>query len=794
MKQAIIPEQAGTNLQLPPLLKEQPKYMKRFILLFLVWALLMPVFQGLAQQKDGVPIGSWRVHLPNNQANTVADAGDKIYCATEYGLFYFDKEYGNITRLSRADGLNDARISTIGYDEQTKTLLIAYQNANIDLIRDNTIINVNEILRTAIPGAKTINHVYFRNRIAYLACSFGVVVLDLVKFEVKDTYKNIGPNGQILDIYASTTFNDSLFLATSNGVMAGKLSQNLLDFNNWRTFGTNKGLPPVRSGHAYRSIITTRNGVFAGVEREDVYQYRNGQWSAIGEGGSEYYKLQDAGTGLLISKKQEVVLRSAGSQREVFTDSLIREPKSAIQDNAGDIWIADYGNGLLHFSGRTRTVRQLLPDGPSNSSVFSLYADNESVLLIGGGYLSGGVVAMANNLGFDEFKDGEWRTYGSRQFNDTLKYPEFPDIVSAARARGSNKLYLASYGRGLLEWSGPGNFKVYNNFNSPLVSAIPGNPHYVRLGDVAADAQGNIWITNRNEPVFNVPSLHVLRKDGTWQSYVISPLAQGSNVLGLVIDDNGYKWMAVAHHASNGGIFVYDDKNNQSKFLSQNLPDAMVNTMVKDLSGDIWVGTNKGVAVYANTSQVFRSETYGPRTPIVERRPLLEGQVVRTIAVDGGNRKWIGTDAGVWLFNDDGDEAIASFTTKNSPLLSDKITDITVNHRTGEVFIGTDAGLISYRGTATLTEGKPECTQVFPNPVRPGFSGLVGISGLPNNAQVKITDVSGKLVYETEAAGGSAAWNLADYNGRRVKAGVYLVLSANADGSEHCISKIAVIE
>ena len=161
--------------------------------------------------------------------------------------------------------------------------------------------------------------------------------------------------------------------------------------------------------------------------------------------------------------------------------------------------------------------------------------------------------------------------------------------------------------------------------------------------------------------------------------------------------------------------------------------------------------------------------------------------------MDGGDRKWFGTDHGLWLFSPDADEALLHFTTANSPLPSNRIVDVAVNDKTGEVFVATDAGLVSYRGAATVTEGAPSCAQAFPNPVRPGFNGQVGISGLANNAQVKITDVAGKLVYSTRATGGAVTWDLNDANGRRVRSGVYLVLSADANGSNGCVSKVAVL-
>ncbi|KAA5539515.1 type IX secretion system anionic LPS delivery protein PorZ [Adhaeribacter rhizoryzae] len=223
------------------------------------------------------------------------------------------------------------------------------------------------------------------------------------------------------------------------------------------------------------------------------------------------------------------------------------------------------------------------------------------------------------------------------------------------------------------------------------------------------------------------------------------------------------------------------------------LPGSDVYALVKDKSGAIWAGTDKGIAVFYEPENIFTSNTIAATIPNLNRRPLLENELVRTIAVDGGNRKWVGTDNGLWLFSEEGETAVAQFTTENSPLPANKIQDIAINQSTGEVFVSTELGLVSFRGTATETIGKPDCAAVFPNPVRPGYTGLVGISGLANNALVKITDVTGNLVYQAQATGGTLAWDLRDAKGKRVKSGVYLAFSSTPDDKQSCTSKIAVI-
>jgi ligand-binding sensor domain-containing protein len=249
--------------------------------------------------------------------------------------------------------------------------------------------------------------------------------------------------------------------------------------------------------------------------------------------------------------------------------------------------------------------------------------------------------------------------------------------------------------------------------------------------------------------------------------------------------------------ARSAGILVYNETGSKSRFLSTgigsgNLPHGFVTAIEKDKKGQIWIGTKAGVAVYYDPSKIFTAGT-DAATPIYQQYPLLFGEYITCIEVDGGNRKWIGTHNGLWLFNEDGTQVIANFTTKNSLLLSDFVTDLEINSQTGELFIATDKGIISYRTDATEGSDAFKDVKVFPNPVTENFNGLVGISGLAANANVKITDIYGNLVYETTAHGGTASWNVKNYNGVPAVSGVYLIYSVTSDGTEGFVSKIAVL-
>ncbi len=180
--------------------------------------------------------------------------------------------------------------------------------------------------------------------------------------------------------------------------------------------------------------------------------------------------------------------------------------------------------------------------------------------------------------------------------------------------------------------------------------------------------------------------------------------------------------------------------------------------------------------------------------PIFENRYLLQDEKITAIEVDGGNRKWIGTERGVWLFNSTGEELVYNFTSENSPLLSNNIVDIEIDKGTGEVFFATDKGIVSFRSDATVGNTSFDDVKIFPNPVTPDFRGSVGISGLITDAIVKITDVSGKLVWETRRKavplpGGYVIILVTLYS-----TGVYLMFASTEDGSSRIVGKLAVID
>jgi streptogramin lyase len=764
---------------------------------------LLLAVAALGQSTAG--FGDWQLHLPTNRATSVADVGSRVYVATEDAFFYYDKELSTTRLLSRRDGLHDVGVSALAYDSVTQQLVVAYRNTNLDILRlsDGAILNIGDIVRKEIQGTKSINQISISNKTAYLACSFGIVAVDLAKLEIRDSYTNIGPGGSVVQVYATAASNGVLVAATSAGVLRARLTDNLLDYRAWTTDFA------ARSGNPFRTLAVHNGLIYLGINGDRLYRYNpatpaSGWQVAPGPSGVEFRQLASSRAGLLVTDNQKIsVLNPTTGAAAVLRPALLRDPRAALRAKDGSFFVADFANGLLKITADGQQAEQFITNAPASTKSFSILTDarTNTVDVFSGAYGDRYLQERAQ-VGFYEYAQGQWTTVSAA----TLPAAQYPNLLDPVRGTRTpdGTLYVASYGNGLMEWKGPGNFRLFNptaGLPNPLRSPIA-DVTYTRVTDIAADATGKVWVVNRHQ-IAGTSGLFVFDPAAT--AWTTVPYFTGSeNLDRLALDQVGGVWVSRARApiGTTPGIVAYNPESGSIRYFtdSNGLPSSFIYDIVTDRQGALWVATDKGPAVFSDPISAFDpGSDLAFQLPYVTRGEgsgfvALRDEAVRCIAVDGGNRKWFGTDRGLWLFNEDATEAIGHFTVDNSPLPSNRIVDVAVNDKTGEVFVATDAGVVAYRGSATVTEGKPSCAKVSPNPVRTNFTGQVGISGLANNGLVKITDVTGKLVYQTRATGGTVVWNLTDYNSRKVQSGVYLVLSSDADGKNGCISKIAVVE
>ena len=761
--------------------------------------LLFFVFHLSAQQ---IAIGEWRDHLPYNTCISVTEAENIIYCATLYNLFSYDKDDNSIQRMTKISGLSDIGISTINYNKKYKTLVIAYNNTNIDLIQNDEIINISDIKRKSILGNKTINNILFIDKYAYLSCGFGIVVLDYLKKEIKDTYY-IGPDGNHINVLDLTFDDTKFYAATESGIFSASINdENLANFAAW-TKDTLIHYPNAK----YNLIEEYNNKIFANnsnsaYNTDTVFVFDGVSW--------DYFDSTITETMFDISEYYEHLVFSSNGGIRIYDTTLTNEsiiwtynpgipsPRDAIIDKDDFVWIADNNYGLVKNINIWRS-ESIKPNGPSSKNVVAMsLKGNDLWVATGGKSPPWGNLWM--NEGIFSFIDEDWETYNYKNISilDTIR-----DFVAVAvNPNNTKQVFVGTWGYGIIEFNN-GNFtKFYNKTNSTLQEPL-NHSGWIGVTGLCFDEFNNLWATDSS----CTNALSVRKSDGSWKSFSLSPLVIEDIVGDLIIDSYNQKWIIMPR---GHGIIVYNDNNtidnvsdDNFKKLNNvigngNLPSNDIFCLAQDLDGEIWVGTGKGITVFYSPENVFSNTDFDYQQILVEQdgvaNYLLETETITAIAVDGSNKKWIGTQrAGVFLMSEDGTKQIHHFTEDNSPLFSNAITSIAINHESGEVFFGTNNGIISYKGKATEGGETHQDVYAYPNPVKENYNGYIAIKGLVQNAHVKITDISGTLIYKTIAEGGQAVWDGKNFNGERAHSGVYLVFSSNDDGSETLVTKILFI-
>jgi Tfp pilus assembly protein FimT len=463
----------------------------------------------------------------------------------------------------------------------------------------------------------------------------------------------------------------------------------------------------------------------------------------------------------------------------------------AIVDNE-DIWIADLGSGLIIGKNMSDFSALTLP-GPASNNAFYVTSFNGRTVICGGA-----TDVSWNNQGrplqISIHENNNWVSLPSGTIVDPMRALIDPD--------NNNHMFVSTWGGGLLEYENNNLIKQYTEANSPLLTIIPGRP-YVRICGLAMDKSTNLWLTQTGVQ----GSIKVLKSDGSW---IVNPLTIDAPTIGDIISTaKGQKWIILPRGY---GLFILDDNKTPDVFTddqhkkmlvqdTENQVISFVYSIAEDLDGNIWVGTDQGPVIYFNPENVFDSDLKASRIKIPRNDGtnladyMLKTESITSIAVDGANRKWLGTaSSGAYLLSPDGTTQIKNFNEQNSPLLSNSIITLVVDNKTGEVWFGTSKGVQSYRGDATTGGERFTKVYTFPNPVREDFRGNVTITGLLKDSQIRITDISGNLVFETVSDGGQATWDLKTYNGRRVTTGVYLIFCASKDGSQSYVTKMLVIK
>ena len=769
---------------------------RRFTLFILSW-----LISSFAIAQNGVSIGNWRTHLPYHRVIGVEPVGNKIYAATQYELFYYDTEDNSVNILNKINGLSDIGISTIGYNQSQRKLFVAYTNANVDLIDyEGNIHNMSDIKDKNIVGNKSINNVFFDDDLAYVACGFGIVVFDLKKDEVKDTYY-IGNQGDMVNVTDVAFYNGRIYACTDDGMYyAAQDAQNLANFAAWH-FDNSLIHPHL----AYTEmevfggkLLLNYNG---GYNTDTVFMYDGSHWSYFEKANvSEKREFRAYDDCLLVTNRYNVSVydRNLVQQHSIHSPGGGIEPFSAALDNTGHYWIGDNKRGLIKTSDGWNNM-DVKPNGTASKNVFELKACGNQVWIATGGHAANWSKRYMRE-GVARF-DGMWTILNQNTLPDLEAYTDF--ICTATDPNNPSVTYVGTWGHGILKFKDDELVEVYNADNSSLEYWVS-DPNLINISGLGFDSKGNLWVANTGAANL----LSVMEPNGDWHSYNLGGSLSAIDIGTMLIDNNDYKWII----RRNGEVIVFNDNgtldnpsDDQAKILNTATGNGKllgsVSCLTVDNDGALWFGTDKGPCLISDTRKIFNGESFDATQVRVPRNDgtlqfdyLFDGSnVLSMAAMEGADQIWFGLESGVYLMSFDGNpKELHYFNTDNSPLLDNAVSTMAID-KSGEVFFGTASGVISYRGEYATPEPIISDVVAYPNPVRPGYHGFVGIKGLVSNSLVRITTVDGTFVTQLISEGGQAVWDCTTINGEKVEPGVYLIFVSTKRGTDKFATKILIM-
>jgi hypothetical protein len=769
--------------------------MLRLCMLFGLWLVALHTNAQLR------PLGSWKVFMPYGSSQAIAVAGDKLFSAAEKSIFSYNLETGEVRTYDKHTGLSDVGIKTLACSEDGSIVGVAYNNGNLDFIYNETeIYNIPFIRNENVSGSVSINQLYFKNGNCYVSTDIGISVINLQKREISNTYI-IGSTGGQVRVYATAIDNNMIYAATQEGVKHAPLnSPNLQNFSVWSLYTAADGIPAKQSRH----VAAVNGNVYAsirGTATDTLYHYNGTTWSKLYYDSAHILTSMHVFGGTVFYTAWKESDPKGGVNGKIdATGTLTYEPTQNhgrptqwLQYN-GITWEADLWAGL--FKVQNGDYQRIIPDGPRSTNVWDIHVVNDALYIAPGG--------VDDSWGFTYNVDGffiyQYNRWVERNVYTDGNMDNFFDILNVAPVPSNDKVYFASFMSGLVEYGISQKYVITYNKSNSILEGTSGDTARSRVSAVASDKRGNVFIGNAGA----TRPIKAITPQGTWKQFNVP--YNFALMKKMVFDDYNQLW-APLRGGSNGVLVwsygndlddVSDDKVRllKSGRGNGNLPDDNAYCAVMDKEGNMWVGTNQGIGIYYCASNIFSSNGCDADQIKVERDGfigfLFGNEAVRAIAVDAANRKWIGTTNGVWLISADGKEELLRFNTDNSPMPSNQVTSIAVDDATGEVYIGTIGGMVSYQGDALGACQNCDDALVYPNPVKPDYEGPIAIKGLAENAYVKITDVTGTLIYQGRANGTQMIWDGKGYKGERAKSGIYLVFSSTDLGKERAIARIVI--
>lgn len=749
-------------------------------------------FFGLAQ--NDIPIGAWKSYLPANTGYYVTESPNYIFYVSNKSLTRFDKTTLQATFLSTLDGLSDINVRLAVYNEEFNALLIIYENSNIDIIYENEIVNINNIVRNNnIQGDKTIFNVYFDKETAYLSTGFGIVAVDLIDALITTSVRT--PQ-KVTDF---CIYNESYY-ASMNGEVYSLPRSSIFNFQFWSLWELSNSELELPIGIEYLEIFEEK--LYAASKR-NLYLNDGDTTLTLFEGSDKNsIPYLQKGFNYLMAG----ILQSDGNDHVRFYKAdnsfLVSAPchgilSHSIETSDGRIFYGDRFGGFRYAETPEASCNFIFFNGPAHAESRDILFKGNTLAVAGGGPNSSFQYTYTQN-GFYFLKDGQW-TNVSPGNTPELRNPTIFHYYKVEIDPDNDIIYVGTYWSGIVKYES-GIVTVLEDSTSCLEGAVGDNKRE-RITGLYLDDNKDLWVSNYAAP----SGLKVFRKDGFCESWDVP---SSSTLADMVMDQVGLLWIRVA--GNDAGLLVFDqgdpmdDSDDRFKVVSSSnsaLPNNDVTALTVSRNGNVWVGTSDGLVLFACGRSVF--EFNCSSQPIVDPDGdgigdfLLDDVEINAVITDGANRVWVGTDGGIIVLSPSGSEQVMQFNTDNSPLFSNEIVDFTFDEETGIMYIATGEGLMAYRTEST---GAVPIAQTdiyaYPNPVYPEHTGPIAIKGVFEDAIVKITDLKGRLLFETEALGGQAIWDGTQWNGDRVASGVYLAwISGRSDFTKpmDAVVKIVVI-
>ena len=742
----------------------------------------------------------WTGYFSFVSVKSISQGNDKMFGASQNAIFTYDLSTKEIATISTINGLAGEPISTIYYSESNNLLVIGYESGLIEIVIDDEedVLSVVDILDkpTIPPDKKRINHFNEKDGNLYVSTQYGISVFDLEALEFGDTYF-IGDSGTQINITQTTIDGPYIFAASAQeGIRRAMYEDDdLIDFQNWSTITTG-GFNGIQTLEESLYVLNTANTVFR--------MTFDGVLTNVGSFSSDVVDFKSNNGLLTVTTLNEIQAYSEGFELQAtvtnIPDLTYKLQSGYVFNNA--FYLGTKEIGMIEVPFDSSAEEQILPDGPLLNNSFAIDASPGQLWTVFGEVSSSYNPFPLNYRGISNLRDGVWTNISYDDLSAIFDGKPINDLVKVTiNPNDPSETYISSFHKGLLKIEDQTPVFLFDQSNSALeYPPFASNAGMgVRLYGSDFDRQGNLWFLQSR---YN-KGLIKLSPGGQFQKIDVSGIIDGE-------DEQAFNQLAVSRTGTvffgtgESGLIGYNPNNGRFNRIEDgegngNIPRSSVRALAFDNQNRLWIGTPRGLRVLFNVGGFFEDGAEIDAQPIIiledgVPQELLFELFITDIEVDGANNKWIATStSGVFYLSANGQETLLRFTKDNSPLPSNNVQDIAIDSFSGNVYFATVNGLVAFNGTSTAPRDNLDEVYAFPNPVRPDFTGNVTIDGLTADANVKITDIEGNLVFEQTSEGGSVLWDTTAFGKYKVASGVYLVLISSDDGLETKVTKIMVV-